>query len=163
MRMPMGRYYKVVVTYEKPFWRERGFSGEVASVRGPLTASFDDDPGDSSGALLSFIGGDHARHWRRLPAPEQKDAVLQCLARWFGAEALTPTGYGFNDWSTQDFTCGAPVALMAPGVLSRVGPALRAHCGRIYWAGTEAAVKWTGYMDGAIRAGEAAGRAVLGV
>jgi monoamine oxidase len=160
-RTPMGRYYKVVVTYEKPFWRDHGYSGEVASVRGPITASYDDDPGDGSGALLGFIGGDHALRWRDLPPEAQRQAVLACLARWFGPDALRPTSFGFNDWTTQEYTLGAPVALMGPGVLSRLGPALRAPCGRIHWAGTEAAEKWTGYMDGAIRAGLAAAQAVL--
>jgi monoamine oxidase len=159
-RAPMGRYFKVIVTYDKPFWRDAGYSGEVASVPGPITASYDDDPGDGSGALLNFIGGDHALHWRALPPDQQKQAVLDCLARWFGNAALKPTGYGFNPWGEQRFTGGAPVAVLAPGVLSRLGPALRAPCGRIYWAGTEAAEKWTGYMDGAIRAGEAAAAAV---
>ena len=155
-RMPMGRYYKVIVTYDKPFWRDAGYTGEVASVRGPITASYDDDPGDGSGALLTFIGGDHALQWRKLSPDKQKDAVLDCLARWFGDAARRPTAYGYNPWAEQPETGGAPVAIMAPGVLSRLGPALRAPCGRIYWAGTEAATKWTGYMDGAIRAGEAA-------
>ncbi len=159
-RAPMGRYFKVIVTYDTPFWRDAGFTGEVASVRGPITASYDDDPGDGTGALLNFIGGDHALKWQALPADQQKQAVLDCLARWFGPAALTPTAYGFNPWSEQRFTGGAPVAIMAPGVLSRLGPALRAPCGRIHWAGTEAAEKWTGYMDGAIRAGEAAAKAV---
>jgi monoamine oxidase len=155
-RMPMGRYYKVIVTYDKPFWRDAGYTGEVASVRGPVTATFDDDPGDGSGALLNFIGGDHALQWRKLSPDKQKDAVLNCLARWFGDAARRPTAYGYNPWADQPETGGAPVAIMAPGVLSRLGPALRAPCGRIHWAGTEAAMKWTGYMDGAIRAGEAA-------
>ncbi len=160
-RTPMGRYFKVIVTYDKPFWREAGFTGEVASVQGPITASYDDDPGDGTGALLNFIGGDHALTWQALPPDQQKQAVLACLARWFGAAALKPTAYGFNPWGEQRFTGGAPVAIMAPGVLSRLGPALRAPCGRIHWAGTEAAEKWTGYMDGAIRAGEAAAKAVV--
>ena len=159
-RMPMGRYFKVIVTYDKPFWRDAGFTGEVASVRGPITASYDDDPGDGSGALLNFIGGDHALTWRALPPDRQKQAVLDCLARWFGEAARKPTAYGYNPWAEQQETGGAPVAIMAPGVLSRLGPALRAPCGRIHWAGTEAAMKWTGYMDGAIRAGEAAAAAV---
>jgi monoamine oxidase len=159
-RAPMGRYFKVLVTYEKPFWRAAGFSGEVASVRGPITATYDDDPGDGTGALLNFIGGDNALHWAALPPDQQKQAVLGCLARWFGDAAFHPTAYGFNDWTAQRFTGGAPVACLAPGVLSRLGPALRAPCGRIHWAGTEAALKWTGYMDGAIRAGEAASVAV---
>jgi monoamine oxidase len=160
-RAPMGRYFKVIVTYDKPFWRDAGFTGEVASVRGPITASYDDDPGDGTGALLNFIGGDHALKWQALPPDQQKQAVLDCLARWFGDAALKPTAYGFNPWGEQRFTGGAPVAIMAPGVLSRLGPALRAPCGRIHWAGTEAAEKWTGYMDGAIRAGEAAAKAVV--
>ena len=159
-RMPMGRYDKVIVTYDKPFWRDAGFTGEVASVRGPVTASYDDDPGDGTGALLNFIGGDHALHWQKLPPDKQQEAVLDCLARWFGEAARHPTAYGYNHWAEQPETGGAPVALMAPGVLSRLGPALRAPCGRIHWAGTEAAVKWTGYMDGAIRAGEAAAAAI---
>ena len=159
-RMPMGRYFKVIVCYDKPFWRDAGFTGEVASVRGPITASYDDDPGDGSGALLNFIGGDNALAWMALPPDQQKQTVLDCLARWFGKQALTPTAYGFNPWADQRFTGGAPIALMAPGVLSRVGHALRDPCGRIVWAGTEAAEKWTGYMDGAIRAGEVAAAVV---
>ncbi len=159
-RAPMGRYYKVIVTYDKPFWRDAGFTGEVASVRGPITATYDDDPGDGSAALLNFIGGDHALQWQKLAPDAQRAAVLDCLARWFGEAARTPTAYGFNHWAEQPETGGAPVAIMAPGVLSRLGPALRAPCGRIHWAGTEAAEKWTGYMDGAIRAGEAAAKAI---
>lgn len=160
LRMPMGRYFKVIVTYPTPFWREHGFSGEVASVRGPIIAAYDDDPGDGTGAILGFIGGDAAGAWADLAPDAQRKAVLGCLARWFGPQALNPTGYGFNNWTEQLETGGAPVAIMPPGVLSRMGPALRAPCGRIHWAGTEAAEKWTGYMDGAIRAGEAAAAAL---
>jgi monoamine oxidase len=161
-RAPMGRYYKVIVTYAKPFWRDAGFSGEVASTRGPIVAAYDDDPGDETGAILGFIGGDAALHWRALPADQRRAAVLACLARWFGPAALRPTGYGYHDWTGERFTGGAPVAVLAPGVLSRVGTALRETCGRIHWAGTEAAEKWTGYMEGAIRAGDAAARQVVG-
>jgi monoamine oxidase len=39
-------------------------------------------------------------------------------------------------------------------VLTSFGPALRRPCGRIHWAGTEAATRWCGYMDGALRSGE---------
>ena len=46
-------------------------------------------------------------------------------------------------------------------VLVRYGPALRKRVGRIHWAGTEVATYWNGYMDGAVRSGEAAARAVL--
>ena len=43
-------------------------------------------------------------------------------------------------------------------MLTQFGPALRAPCGRIHWAGTETASVWAGYMDGAVRSGEAVAR-----
>ena len=39
--------------------------------------------------------------------------------------------------------------------------ALRKPLGRLYFAGTEAATEWTGYMEGAIQSGERAAREVL--
>ncbi|CAL1287519.1 unnamed protein product [Larinioides sclopetarius] len=39
--------------------------------------------------------------------------------------------------------------------------ALRAPIGRLYFAGTETSIKWSGYMNGAVEAGERAAREVL--
>ncbi len=154
-RMPMGRYAKVVLSYERPFWRELGYAGDVASLQGPVAASYDDSSAEGA-ALLGFIGGDAERAWRALPAEGRKAAVLDCFARWFGPQARQPLAYVEKDWTLDDWTVGAPASFMPPGVLSRLGPALRQPVGRLHWAGTEAALRWTGYMDGAIRAGEAA-------
>ncbi len=38
---------------------------------------------------------------------------------------------------------------------------IRTPHGRLYFAGTETATEWTGYMDGAVEAGERAAREVL--
>lgn len=54
----------------------------------------------------------------------------------------------------------AAAALVACDRPVDAGPALTAPVGRIYWAGTEAATRGCGYMDGAVRAGEAAAEAV---
>jgi monoamine oxidase len=43
---------------------------------------------------------------------------------------------------------------MPPGVLTEYGAALREPVGRVHWAGTETAVRWMGYMDGALESGE---------
>ncbi len=50
---------------------------------------------------------------------------------------------------------------MPPGVQTTIGDALREPVGRIHWAGTETAVEWNGYMDGAIESGERAAREVI--
>jgi len=39
--------------------------------------------------------------------------------------------------------------------------ALREPVGRIHWAGTETAVEWTGYMEGAVQSGERAAAEIL--
>jgi len=49
---------------------------------------------------------------------------------------------------------------MAPGTMTTVGSALRAPTGRLFWAGTETAVEWNGYLDGAIESGQRAAREV---
>ena len=54
-----------------------------------------------------------------------------------------------------------PQALLAPGVLHRLGPLLRNPVGRVHWAASELATFWQGYMDGAVRSGEVAAREVL--
>ncbi len=160
-RAPMGRYYKVIATYDRPIWRERGFSGEVASVRGPIIASYDDEPADGGAAILGFIGGDAASAWAAQDETARRESALQCLARWFGPEMLKPTGFGYHDWCADWRQGGAPVTVLPPGVLSRAGRALRTPCGHVHWAGTEAAVQWSGYMDGAIRAGDAVAAEIL--
>ena len=48
-----------------------------------------------------------------------------------------------------------------PGFLARFGPYLREPVGRMFFAGTECASEWSGYINGAIQAGERAARQVL--
>jgi monoamine oxidase len=161
-RMPMGAYAKVVAVYDKRFWRAKGLNGFFSSVKGPITASFDEsEPDGAYGALLGFIAGDHARAWRKLDAAGRKSAVLSQLARLLGPEAMSPVDYLEKDWIDEPWSRGSPVAVPAPGTLSRSGAALRASIGRIHLAGTEAADRWTGYIDGAARAGEASAKVAL--
>jgi len=53
------------------------------------------------------------------------------------------------------------VAIMQPGTLSTYGQEIRRPHVRNHWAGTETSTYWTGYMDGAVRAGERAAAEVL--
>jgi monoamine oxidase len=73
---------------------------------------------------------------------------------------MNPTAYVEQDWEQETYTRGC-VSPLAKGALTRHGPALRAPTGRLHWAGTETATIWTGYIDGAIRAGRHAAGEVL--
>jgi monoamine oxidase len=158
-RMAMGATMKCMATYDRPFWRDRGLSGEVASAGGPVTVVFDNSPADgSSGMLLGFIVGQPARALGAKPAPERRRAVLAEFARFFGPGAGDPVEYLEQDWSTEAWTRGCPTGTMGPGTMTLFGPALREACGRIHWAGTESATEHCGYMEGAAEAGERAAR-----
>jgi monoamine oxidase len=60
---------------------------------------------------------------------------------------------GYKRWDQDPYSWGGPTGLPAIGLLTRAGRALRQPIGPIHWAGTESAVYWQGYMDGAVTSG----------
>jgi monoamine oxidase len=161
-RLPAGSVMKVYAAYDEPFWRAAGLNGQAASDRGPVKVTFDNSPpGGTPGVLMGFLEGNEARAWARRPETERRDAVLDCFARYFGPRALGPREYVERDWMSEEFTRGCYGAHFTPGVWTAYGHALRAPVGRIHWAGAECSPVWNGYMEGAVRSGEAAAGDVL--
>jgi monoamine oxidase len=160
-RVPMGHTAKVLLLYERAVWRERGFSGELVSDAGPLSVVFDNGSHDgSTPALLGFAVGEPGRVWSALDERERRRAVIAQLARAFGSWLPEPVAIVEHDWTSENWTRGCPVGTIGTGVLTTIGHALREPVDRIHWAGTETAVEWTGYMEGAIESGERAAREV---
>lgn len=157
-RHAMGALVKLVVTYERPFWRAAGRSGEVVCLRpSPAAVVFDNCSHDlRQPALLVFVQGEPARRWTGDTAP-----VLAQLARWFGDEARRPSQVVAVDWSAEPWSRGCPVAIASPRALTSTGTTLREPIGRVHFAGTETATEWTGYLEGALESGERAAREVL--
>ena len=61
-----------------------------------------------------------------------------------------------DEWSGGCYT-----GLMIPGTMTRYGQSLRKPFGNIHWAGTETAIQWMGYFDGAVEAGQRCAREVM--
>jgi monoamine oxidase len=161
-RMPMGSVTKVLVAYERPFWREQGWTGEVVSDRGPFGPVMDaTPPGSAQGFLVGFFAGNESRALADAGEAVRREVVIKCLTRYFGAQALSPIGYVDKDWTSDPWSLGGYVGFTAPGTLTAFGSALRAPCGRIHWAGTESATRWAGYIDGAIESGERAAAEIV--
>ncbi len=164
-RYPMGSTIKYWVAYKRPFWRDRGLNGYVYFDKAEITNAVDATPdGAKEGMLAGFIEADHAIKWNRSDMKERRALVLGELARAFGPEALEAIDYIDNDWSAEEWCHGCYAGNATPGTLTSLGTALRRQVGRIHWAGTETSPIWTGYIEGAIRAGErAAGEAAAGL
>ncbi len=158
----MGAVIKVHVFYSRPFWRADGLSGHVTSDQGLLRLTFDQTHPDSrDGALVGFIDSHLAFAAAKMTAADRRAAVISDLVRLFGERAGDPVAYYERSWLEEEWSRGCYTGMMTPGTWSALGPALREPVGLIHWAGTETAVIWNGYMDGAIRSGEDAAAAVL--
>ncbi|MFT2111290.1 flavin monoamine oxidase family protein [Marinomonas sp. 2405UD68-3] len=96
----MGGQAKFVATYDTPFWRQEGLSGDAISRRGPMIEIHDASSiTGTPAALFGFVG---------IPASarinhqeEIKQASLHQLSRLFGEQALTPISYQLQDWATE--------------------------------------------------------------
>lgn len=155
--LDMGELMKADAVYKTPFWRKAGLNGFGLNDSGAVRTTFDNCPQDGSpGVLLTFIGGETLRQVQAMSASKRRQTVLQGFAAMYGDQALHPIEYVEHDWTTERWTAGAPVANYSPGTMTAYGPAIRRPHGRVHWAGTETSTYWTGYMDGAVRAGERA-------
>jgi monoamine oxidase len=160
-RVPMGSCAKLLISYERPFWREQNLSGiGIGNGQWIELCADSSDPETGVGVIAAFVVGNRYGAWRSMDDNSRRAAVLADLALYFGTEALTPVSYDEIDWPSKPWTGGAYAAFMPPGVWTSYGEALAAPVGRIYWAGTEMAERWPGFFDGAVRTGEAAAAAI---
>jgi monoamine oxidase len=161
-RFPQGSAMKFQAIYDTPFWRADGLAGEVTSDTGPCRLTFDNSPPDGSpGVLIAFVEGQDARRLGRRSRGARKAAVVECLVRYFGDKAKSPKGFVEMNWAEEQWTRGCYVGFTPPGVLLDYGEAIRRPVGLVHWAGAEYATTWNGYMDGAVRSGEATATEVL--
>ncbi|GFY25130.1 amine oxidase B [Trichonephila clavipes] len=165
-RMPMGTVMKVIVYYRKPFWKEMGLCGSMLAEGNddhPMFYALDDTKPDGSyPAIIGFVLADKCRRLCLLTPEERKNRVTKSLAEVFGtSEALKAIHYEEKNWMDEQYSGGCYTAMYPPGFFTRYGRALRVPIDRLYFAGTETAIKWSGYMEGAIEAGERAAREIL--
>ncbi len=160
--MPMGKVIKAVLAYDRPFWRDAGFSGQAVSDAALFGPVFDACAPDSPhGLLVGFFEADAAALVQGQGEQGRKRVAQDCIARWFGATTPEPIAYAEHDWIADPWSQGCYTGLAQPGFLTQIGDALRAPIDGVHWAGTETAQQWIGYIDGAIDAGQRAAGEIL--
>lgn len=156
-RMPSGAVFKIALVYDEPFWRADGLSGQSFAPRSAANLTIDScTPTGDPGILTAITEAHDARELCAMGAAERRRAVLDAVAERFGERARTPVDYVEQNWTVERYSGGGMISHTPPGVLTEYGPALRAPCGRIHWAGTESSDVMYGFVDGAVRSGERA-------
>ncbi|PYH94189.1 amine oxidase [Aspergillus ellipticus CBS 707.79] len=151
----LGYYTKVMAVCNKPWRRANGLSGASQSFVGPAAATRDtSDDAYPRYRLTSFIAGRPGETWSQLPPAERKAAVLTQLAHLFGSnDADHPIEYIEQHWSSEEWSLGCPCPYTSPGMLTGVGESISEPHGHVHFVGTETAVEWKGYMEGALTSG----------
>lgn len=111
--------------------------------------------------LLAIINeGPAARKLTAMNPADRRAAMVAALSERFGPKADAPIDFTQQDWTVERYSGGGMISHAPPGVLTEFGPALRAPCGRIHWAGSESSAVMQGFVDGAVRSGERAANEV---
>jgi monoamine oxidase len=148
----MAVHAKTLAVYERPFWREAGLSGRIASRAGPLVEAHDlCGAGGTPAAIFGFVGWPH--EVREQHRPQLQDAIIAQLVRCFGSKAAKPLHLHVEDWALNPHIC-SPLdkagAMPHPDVGS---PLLRQACGRVQFAVSETSDVSPGLIEGAFAAG----------
>jgi putrescine oxidase len=157
-----GSVTKILTVYDEPFWRADGLSAEGAAPYSFVRELYDNSPPSGSvGVLCTFLAGEVAEAAGRMTPQARRDAVLEGMAKFVGPHALRAKDYIETDWCAEEWTRGAYGATFGVGGLTRFGPDLRRPVGAIDWACSDIAGVGNMHMEGGIRSGEAAAKAIL--
>ncbi|XP_061678679.1 amine oxidase [flavin-containing] [Syngnathoides biaculeatus] len=164
-RVPMGSVIKCMVYYKENFWRKKGLCGSmvIEEEGAPIGLTLDDTKPDGSvPAIMGFILARKCRRLCGLTKEERFKRICESFSRALGTEeALHAVHYEEKNWCEEEYSGGCYTAYFPPGILTQFGRVLREPAGRLYFAGTETATEWSGYMEGAVQAGERAAREIL--
>ncbi|KAF3812752.1 hypothetical protein GH733_019115 [Mirounga leonina] len=144
-RLPMGAIIKCMMYYKEAFWKKKDYCGcmIIEDEEAPISITLDDTKPDGSlPAIMGFILARKADRLAKLHKEIRKKKICELYAKVLGSqEALQPVHYEEKNWCEEQV--------------------IRQPVDRIYFAGTETATHWSGYMEGAVEAGERAAREVL--
>ncbi|AEG00613.1 flavin monoamine oxidase family protein [Methylomonas methanica] len=153
----MAGHAKAFAVYEKPFWRQFGFSGNgQLRYPGAILAELYDacPPNRQAAALFGFFGIPAAvRGYYR---ENLEELIIQQLTGLFGEQAANPVQIIIQDWSTETFTARSEDQI-SPSTHPAYGhPLLQLDHwhDKLYFCGTETASHEGGYMEGALESAE---------
>ena len=165
-RMPMGSIMKTFMYYKTRWWHANGFNG-IATMTGSANfvgQVFDISQQTPKPCLMGFVVGDKAREWQTLSQQEKVNILQKEYEIFMGDGNSAPDfiKYFEYDWLQVSYI-GGTGGVAGPGTTTTFNQAICTPLddGRIYFAGTETATDWTGYMDGAIQSGWNAAKDIM--
>ncbi|QHJ10373.1 L-amino acid dehydrogenase [Paraglaciecola mesophila] len=152
----MGAQAKFVATYSKPFWRDKGLSGQAFSQVGPMIEMHDASATENTSfGIFGFIGVP-ARQRNQLGENQLKQACLDQLAFFYGENAYSVTDCYLKDWANDPF-CATERDINESSKhpeFNQRGLEDELKTRKLYLAGSEFSVQDAGYLEGALHAAD---------
>jgi monoamine oxidase len=151
-----GRYEKIVLRFERPFWRDADLSHLMLFTRDPDEPAiwvFDLHAFDGEPTLACHIFHSATPHVLDATTEDSTQWILRMLAEAVGGSCPAPTAVAVSHWTTDAYAGGAYTHLPPgtdPTQLDRLGEPVS---GRILFAGEHTQSARVGYADGAMTSG----------
>jgi monoamine oxidase len=149
-----GEAARVLLQFEKPFWRKRGRARAYGSdlPTGAVWDATEDQP--SRSAILSLLaGGKASRALAEIIGSEGEAGLVRRLS-WLGKPSTLRT-IKVVIWEDDPWARGG-YAVFGAGYDPHLREWLARPVGRMVFAGEHTSVRWPGYMNGAIESGKRA-------
>jgi monoamine oxidase len=174
--MTMGQAVKVIVVFEKPFWKDTTIKENSRTTRaskalsiseiGLVSNIFDSTVGPHP-ALVCLITGNRAAHYHSIPSPQNRQqVVLDQLLLMYPNYGDPPLAYMEKDWLAEQYSGGCFAAIARPtesSCFAKHKDLLHQAIvkDKVLVAGTESSTQFYGYLEGAVLAGKRAAEEVI--
>jgi monoamine oxidase len=143
----MAGAIKFVLEFEKPFWREKGYSGMLYSHAGIVVEMYDHtNVEENKFGFTGFLNGGASSYSQEV----RKELVLRQLTELLGEDILNFNYYTDKIW-TDEYVLSGNQIIQRPHQ-NNGHPLLQKSYmnNKLHFAGTESATEFSGYMEGAI-------------
>jgi monoamine oxidase len=143
----MAGAIKFVLEFEKPFWREKGYSGMLYSHAGIVVEMYDHtNVEENKFGFTGFLNGGASSYSQEV----RKELVLRQLTELIGDDILNFNYYTDKIW-TDEFVFSGNQIIQRPHQNNGHPLLQKSYMNdKVHFAGTESATEFSGYMEGAI-------------
>jgi monoamine oxidase len=146
---------KVVFAYESSWWEQQGQNGTMYFEKGVMGGTWL----QREGILSALVPPERLAAFLATSPDLVEQDMIDEMVEALGERAANPQAVFFRRWGVDPWTQGY-ITSWRPGDVMRVGPLHGTHEPPFYVCGSD---QWVcGYMEGAVRTGRGAARALLG-